>query len=68
MTNKRDKNAEYQRTQMHQVKFSLNKNTDQDMIAFLETIPNKAALLKELIRQEMERTDFTFCPEKAMEE
>ena len=45
---------EYQKENVKQIKFTLNYNTDQDLITYLETIPNKNAYLKDLIRKDME--------------
>ena len=35
--------------------FNLNKNTDADLIEWLESQPNRAAYLKRLIREDMTR-------------
>lgn len=45
----------YQKESVKQVKFTLNKNTDEDIIEFLDSIENKNGLIKELIRDEMKR-------------
>lgn len=45
----------YQRENMRQIKFALAKSTDADVIAYLDTIPNKRAYLIDLIRADMAR-------------
>ena len=44
---------EYQKGNIKQVKFILNKNTDTDIIEFLNSKDNKNGYLKELIRRDM---------------
>ena len=44
---------EYQKQNIKQIKFTLNKNTDQDIILHLEKIPNRNGYLKSLIRSDM---------------
>lgn len=38
---------------MIKLQIRLNTETDNDIIDFLETVPSKQALIKELIRKEM---------------
>ena len=45
----------YQKDNIKQVKFTLNKNTDQDVISHLEKQTNKNGYLKELIRKDMKK-------------
>ena len=46
----------YQKDNIKQVKFTLNKNTDQDIIKKLDTVQNKNGYLKDLIRQDLKKT------------
>lgn len=43
---------EYEKRTVKQCKFELNKNTDADIIEFLETVDNKQGLIKRLLREE----------------
>ena len=45
--------VEYQKTNVKQVKLDLSKIYDADIIEFLETIPNRAGYIKQLIRDDM---------------
>ncbi len=45
----------YRKDNVKPVGFNLNKNTDADLIEWLEQQPNRAAYLKRLIREDMER-------------
>ncbi len=45
----------YRKDNVKPVGFNLNKNTDADLIEWLESQPNRAAYLKRLIREDMER-------------
>ena len=45
--------VEYQKTNVKQVKLNLSKIYDADIIEFLETIPNRAGYIKQLIRDDM---------------
>lgn len=56
LANKTAYNIEYAKNQKKRIPFDLNINTDADIIEYLETMPNKAALLKELIREHMKKT------------
>lgn len=49
---------EYIKRSYKQIKFELNKNTDADILEFLETVPNKQGLLKQLLREEMAKRNF----------
>lgn len=42
---------------MIKVQIRLNTETDGDIIDFLETVPSKQALLKELIRREIKNQE-----------
>ena len=46
---------DYQKQNIKQVKFTLNYNTDQEMIDYLEKIQNKQAYLKSLIAADMKK-------------
>ncbi len=46
---------EYLKRSYKQIKFELNRNTDKDILEFLDTVDNKQGLLKRLLREEMER-------------
>lgn len=46
----------YQKDNIKQVKFTLNKNTDQDIIKKLDTVQNKNGYLKDLIRKDIKKT------------
>lgn len=43
----------YSRTHVKQVKMDLNRKTDADIIAYLESLPNVQGYLKQLIRNDM---------------
>lgn len=49
---------EYIKRAYKQIKLELNKNTDADILDFLETVPNKQGLIKKLLREEMARKNF----------
>ena len=48
-------NAKYQKANTIQVKFTLNKKTDSDIIAKLESVENKQGYFKELVRADISR-------------
>lgn len=50
---------EYAKNNLKRVAFNLNKNTDADLIAFLESMPNKQGYLKDLVRADMEKKSNT---------
>ena len=64
--------AQYQRSQKYireqtrQIGLQLYKNTDADMIIWLDSQENKQGYIKALIRADMERNGFRL-PEKAEE-
>ncbi len=45
----------YRKDNVKPVGFNLNKNTDADLIEWLDQQPNRAAYLKRIIREDMER-------------
>jgi len=47
-------NARYAKTNMKQIKLTLNRNTDADILARLEECPNVAGYLKALVRADIE--------------
>lgn len=53
--NKIKYNLDYKKTQVKQIKFELNKNTDMAIIEHLEKQPNKQGYLKALIIEDMEK-------------
>lgn len=46
---------DYQKENVKQIKFTLSKIHDQDIIEYLDGIQNKNGYLKELIRQDMKK-------------
>ena len=54
MSNARSKaSAKYNRENTKGYHFLFNKKTDKDIIEFLDNIPNKQGLIKELLRRVM---------------
>lgn len=47
--------ARYKAANTKQIKFVLNKNTDTDLIAYLEFIDNVQGYIKSLIRADMQK-------------
>lgn len=47
--------SKYDKNNTRQIAVKLNKNTDQDIIEFLDKAENKQGLIKELIRQEINK-------------
>ena len=45
--------AKYDKTNTTQFKFKLNKNTDADIIEYLNTIENRSKWFKELVRYQI---------------
>ncbi len=45
----------YQKANVKQCGLSLNRKTDADLIEWLDKQPNRAAYLKRIIREDMER-------------
>lgn len=43
----------YAKANVKQIKLSLNRKTDADIIAYLESLPNVTGYIKELIRNNM---------------
>lgn len=53
--NKYSPQRRYDKKNLVQVKLALNKATDADLIEWLESQPNKAGLIKRLLREEMKK-------------
>lgn len=47
--------AKYDKENTTQIKFKFNNSTDEDILTFLSTLPNKQGYIKELIRQDMKK-------------
>ena len=47
----------YNKANVKQVKLNLNKKTDDDIIQFLDKEPNVQGLIKQLIREHMEKSN-----------
>ena len=54
-TYNRDADERYKQKSTQRYSFRLNKNTEPELIAYLDTVSNKQGLIKTLIRQEMNR-------------
>lgn len=52
--NRQQAQNEWDRLYTKQYKFKFNKNTDKDIIEYLESLDNKQGKIKELIRKEIE--------------
>jgi len=48
-------NLRYQKKNIKQMKLDLNRNTDADIISFLERCENKQGYIKALIREDMKK-------------
>jgi len=49
-------NLKYQKKNIKQMKLDLNRNTDSDIISFLEKCENKQGYIKKLIREDMKKS------------
>ena len=49
-------NLKYHKNNIKQMKIDLNKNTDSDIINFLDQCENKQGYIKALIREDMRKT------------
>ena len=45
----------YQRAKIQQVKFNFHVDNDADILAYLDTLPNKQGYIKAMIRADMAR-------------
>ena len=48
-------NLKYKKKNIKQMKIDLNRNTDSDIISFLEKRENKQGYIKALIREDMKK-------------
>ena len=48
---------QYDKDNTTQVKFKLNNRTDEDILTFLNSLPNKQGYIKALIREDMKKRD-----------
>ena len=55
MNKKATYDIQYQKENIKQIKFTLNKSTDGDIIDYLEKQANRQGYIKELIRQDMKK-------------
>ena len=46
-------NKEYNKNNIVQINLKFNKNTDQEIIAFIECLENKQSIFKEIIKKEL---------------
>lgn len=53
--NKKNYDVKYAKENLQQVRLSLNKETDADLIEWINQQPNKQGYLKRLIREDMEK-------------
>ena len=49
-------NLKYKRKNIKQMKLDLNRNTDSDIISFLEKCENKQGYIKSLIRNDIKKS------------
>jgi hypothetical protein len=57
-------NLKYHKNNIKQMKIDLNKNTDSDIINFLDQCKNKQGYIKRLIREDMKKTGGTYYEKK----
>lgn len=57
-------NLRYQKKNIKQMKLDLNRNTDSDIIDFLDQCKNKQGYIKKLIREDMKKTGGTYYEKK----
>lgn len=57
-TKKAAYDMEYRRQNIKSMMFDLNKNTDADIIEYLETVGPRTTYIKSLIRADMQRANF----------
>ncbi len=55
MDSKTKATLKYKKQNIKQMKVDLNRNTDSDIISFLETCENKQGYIKNLIREDMKK-------------
>lgn len=54
----------YMKKNIKQMKLDLNRNTDSDIINFLDQCGNKQGYIKRLIREDMKKTGGTYYEKK----
>ena len=50
-------NKEYNKNNIVQINLKFNKNTDHEIISFIESLENKQAFFKEIIKKELTKKD-----------
>lgn len=55
MKKQSENSIKYDRENTKRVYIKLNKNTDSDILSYLDSKPNKQGYIKELIRKEMKQ-------------
>ena len=55
MNNQSKNSIKYDKENTKRVYIKLNKNTDKDILDYLDSIPNKQGYIKELIRKDMKQ-------------
>lgn len=60
--NKRD--VAYNATHKKRIPFDLSIEYDADILAYLDTVPNKQGLIKELLRNHMSSEGFVYTKEE----
>ena len=65
---KNEYSAAYIAEHTTRLKVNLNHRTDADILAYLETVPNKQGLVKQLLRASMLADGFVYKPEEQNEE
>lgn len=53
MNNQSNNSIKYDKENTKRVYIKLNKNTDSDILSYLDSKPNKQGYIKELIRKDM---------------
>ena len=54
-----DRNKKYNTDKTFPITVRCNKESDADILAYLSSVPNKQALIKELLRNHMAKEGFT---------
>lgn len=53
--NKYKRDVEYQKKFVKQLKINLYRNTEQELIQYIESLPNKSEYIKNLIKKDMKK-------------
>lgn len=61
------RDIKYNQDRTTTVNVRLNYNTDADILAYLESVPNKQGLIKELLRSRMSEDGFVYTPPETEE-